>query len=141
MMTRWLPQTLNKMPSFATHYIGVGGLVLSSDRQKMLAIQEKKPIIEGLWKLPGGLVETGESIQEAVMREVYEETGVKTKFASVLGFREVQNFKFGQADLYFVCMLEAIDEKIDIQMPDEVEKAEWKPFVSKLLLNINFRLS
>lgn len=64
------------------------------------------------------------------MREVWEETGVKTKFQSILGFREVQNFKFGQADLYFVCMLSAEDEKIDIQMPDEVSKAEWKPFVS-----------
>lgn len=65
------------------------------------------------------------------MREVFEETGVKTKFQSVLGFREVQKFKFGQADLYFVCMLEATDEKIDIQMPDEVARAEWIPFVRK----------
>jgi hypothetical protein len=48
------------------------------------------------------------------MREVWEETGVKTKFQSILGFREVQNFKFGQADLYFVCMLSAEDETIDI---------------------------
>lgn len=109
--------------------------MLSADRQRILAIQERKPVIEGLWKLPGGLVETGESIQDAVMREVWEETGVKTKFQSVVGFREVQNFKFGQADLYFVCMLEALDEKIDIQMPDEVEKAEWKPFVSEKPFN------
>lgn len=62
MMTRWLPQGLNKMPSYATHYVGVGGMVLNKDRTKILAIQEQKPIIEGLWKLPGGLVETGESI-------------------------------------------------------------------------------
>ena len=66
------------------------------------------------------------------MREVYEETGVRTKFQSVLGFREVQNFKFGQADMYFVCMLEAINETIDIQMPDEVSIAEWKTFVRPL---------
>jgi len=32
-------------------------------------------------------------------------------------------------------MLEALDEKIDIQMPDEVEKAEWKPFVSEKPFN------
>ena len=117
------------MPSFATHYIGVGGLVLNKNKTKILAIQERKPISEGLWKLPGGLVETGENIQEACIREVYEETGVKTAFSSILGFREVLNFKFGQADIYFVCMLTALDEKIDIQMPDEVERAEWKEFV------------
>jgi ADP-ribose pyrophosphatase YjhB (NUDIX family) len=50
------------MPSFATHYIGVGGLVLNKEKTKILAIQEQKPLIEGLWKLPGGLVETGENI-------------------------------------------------------------------------------
>jgi hypothetical protein len=55
---------------------------------------------------------------------------VKTKFESILGFREVLNFKFGQADFYFVCILSAEDERIDIQMPDEVARAEWKPFVS-----------
>ena len=115
MMTKWLDKaSINKFPSFATHYVGVGGLVLSKDRQKILAIQEQKPIIEGLWKLPGGLVETGESIPEACIREVFEETGVKTSFQSILGFREVLNFKFGQPDLYFVCMLSADDERIEI---------------------------
>ena len=39
--------------------------------------------------MPGGLVETGESIQDAVKREVWEETGVKTSFVSILGFREL----------------------------------------------------
>ncbi len=38
MMTRWLPKDLNKMPGFATHYVGVGGLVLSKDRKRILAI-------------------------------------------------------------------------------------------------------
>ncbi len=55
---------------------------------------------------------------------------MKTAFSSILGFREVLNFKFGQTDIYFVCMLTALDEKIDIQMPDEVAVAEWKEFVS-----------
>ena len=81
MLTKWLDKnSINKMPSFATHYVGVGGLVINNDRTKILAIQEQKPVIEGLWKLPGGLVETNESIHEACMREVWEETGVKTSF-------------------------------------------------------------
>lgn len=90
-----MPEEDSKLPSFSTHYIGVGGLVISKDRQKILAIQEAKPIIQGMWKLPGGLVETGENIQTACAREVYEETGIESKFVSILGFREVQNFKFG----------------------------------------------
>ena len=38
MMTQWLPNTLNKMPGFASHFVGVGGLVLSKDRSKLLCI-------------------------------------------------------------------------------------------------------
>jgi len=49
-------------------------------------------LINDLWKLPGGLVETGESIQEAAIREVWEETGIKTKFVSILGFRELLRY-------------------------------------------------
>ncbi len=39
MLTKWMDaQSINKMPSFATHYVGVGGLVLNKDRTKILAI-------------------------------------------------------------------------------------------------------
>jgi hypothetical protein len=39
MMTKWMDkESIDKMPSFATHYVGVGGLVLSKDRKKILAI-------------------------------------------------------------------------------------------------------
>ena len=38
MMTQWLPETLNKMPGFASHYVGVGGIVLNSDKTKLLCI-------------------------------------------------------------------------------------------------------
>ena len=82
------------MPGFASHYVGVGGLVLSKDRTKLLCIQERKPPTElgRLWKLPGGLVETGESIEEASIREVWEETGIRAKFLGVVGFRELLKY-------------------------------------------------
>lgn len=92
MLTKWLPKTLNKLPHFASHYVGVGGLVLDKERKKVLCIQEARPLINDLWKLPGGLVETGESIEEAVIREVWEETGIKSTFISVIGFRELLKY-------------------------------------------------
>ena len=40
------------------------------------------------WKVPGGMVEPGESIGAAAVREVWEETGVKATFQSIALFRE-----------------------------------------------------
>ncbi len=58
-------------------------MVLNKDRTKLLMIQEQNPLLPDVWKLPGGLVETGETIEEAVLREVWEETGVKCKFKGI----------------------------------------------------------
>ena len=89
MLTNWLPvDEENKIPSFSTHYCGVGGLVLNKDHTKILAIQEVNPIMKDLWKLPGGHVENNESLGDAAIREVWEETGVKTEFVSIIGFTE-----------------------------------------------------
>ena len=63
---------------------------------------------------------------------MWEETGVKTNFVSILGFREQLKYQFGQQDLYYVCLLEPKDgdETIDIQLPDEIAEADWIPLVS-----------
>ena len=45
-----------------------------------------------LWKLPGGRVDPGEGIGTDAEREVWEETGIKAKHTSVLGFRELLKY-------------------------------------------------
>ncbi|MEY2194308.1 NUDIX hydrolase [Neobacillus sp. BF23-41] len=52
----------------------VGAMVCVIDNQGKILLQ-KRP--EGIWGLPGGLLELGESVEEAGRREVFEETGVE----------------------------------------------------------------
>jgi 8-oxo-dGTP diphosphatase len=43
---------------------------------KVLLVERSKPPWEGLWSLPGGHVEWGETLRDAAVREVLEETGI-----------------------------------------------------------------
>lgn len=55
--------------------VGVGAVVWHND--KVLLIQRGKEPNIGSWSIPGGAQELGETIRDAVCREVYEETGVE----------------------------------------------------------------
>ncbi|KAL4230490.1 Nucleoside diphosphate-linked moiety X motif 6 [Mactra antiquata] len=102
----WLDDREDPTPRFATHQLGVCGVVLREDTQELLVIQEKKSQFT-TWKFPGGLADLGEDIGNAAIRETLEETGVQTEFASVIAFRQQHNHPsaFGRSDLYVVCRL------------------------------------
>ncbi len=55
------------------------------DQGKVLLVLGTTPPKQGLWSLPGGLVEVGETLQQAAMRELLEETGLG---ADILGLAE-----------------------------------------------------
>ena len=55
--------------------VGVGAVVLKGDL--VLLVRRGKEPAYGQWSLPGGLVELGETLEEALRREILEETGVR----------------------------------------------------------------
>ncbi len=52
------------------------GVVLRDDARRYLLVQERNPKAYGLWNLPAGHVDAGESPQEAAVREALEEVGL-----------------------------------------------------------------
>lgn len=67
---------------------------------------------------------TDESIIEAVKREVLEETGIETEFVSLVCFRHLLNFRFGCADIYFICHLKPLTQQIKVDTR-ELADAQW----------------
>lgn len=61
------------------------GAVVFDDRGRLLLVKRANPPAQGLWSLPGGRVEPGESAEEGVVREVAEETGLRVQVEREVG--------------------------------------------------------
>ncbi|XP_010942276.1 nudix hydrolase 2 isoform X1 [Elaeis guineensis] len=127
MLVYWIPDTKHTIPANASHRVGVGGFVMN-DKREVLVVQENSGKLHGsgVWKIPTGVVDQGEDIYAAAVREVKEETGIDTEFVEILAFRQNHMSFFGKSDLFFVCMLRPLS--FDIQKQEsEIEAAQWMP--------------
>lgn len=100
----------------------MGGVVFNS-RGQVLAIRERNAVVEG-YKLPGGLTDPGEDLHSAVEREIFEETGVRAAFESLVAFRQQHHVSFDISDIYFICRCRALSEEITVGL-DEVAEVKW----------------
>ncbi|XP_017113459.1 nudix hydrolase 8 [Drosophila elegans] len=130
-MYRWLPeQESNNLPTYAHTLVGVGGLVIN-DQDEVLVVSERYAMIPNSWKLPGGYVEPRENLIDAAMREVAEETGIRTEFRSVVTLRHAHGGTFGCSDLYVVVALKPLN--LDFKRCErEIARLQWMPIAEYL---------
>jgi 8-oxo-dGTP diphosphatase len=63
--------------------VGVGAIIIERDR--VLLVKRAHPPIQGQWSIPGGVLEVGEMVREAAVREAREETGLVVEPGDLLG--------------------------------------------------------
>lgn len=87
--------------------VGVGAIIIRDDR--VLLVKRAHPPIQGQWSIPGGVLEVGELVREAAVREAREETGLIVEPADLLGVydrilrNEEQRVQYHYVLIDFLC--------------------------------------
>jgi ADP-ribose pyrophosphatase YjhB (NUDIX family) len=63
--------------------VGVGAIIIEGDR--VVLVKRAHPPLQAEWSIPGGVLEVGELVREAAVREAREETGLIVEPAELLG--------------------------------------------------------
>jgi 8-oxo-dGTP diphosphatase len=69
-----------------TVWLAAAGLLIDEEG-KWLVVKKKYGGLKGKWSIPAGFVDPGETVDDAAIREVFEETGIKGEVSSILGIR------------------------------------------------------
>jgi 8-oxo-dGTP diphosphatase len=116
--------------------VGVGALIIEGE-SILMAQRGKQPLL-GWWSLPGGALETGELLADAVRREVLEETGLEIEPLGVIEiFERIMRDESGAPEYHYV-LIDYICRATGgtLQAGDDVKRAEWIPRVDLPKLRI-----
>ncbi len=111
----------------STPVCAVGAIVL--DKGRLLLCKRDREPARGRWTLPGGRVEPGESLREALVREVREEAGIDVDGDALIGVAEsvVRDDDGGIAFHYIILDFTATARSHDIKAGDDAADARWVP--------------
>lgn len=119
-------------PSLAVNAIVTKG-------EKILLVKRKSEPFKGFWSLPGGFVEYGETVEEAVKREVKEETGLTVEPEKLIGVYSEKNRHPGR-HVVAICYLTKIKEgntSADLEENEEVRFFSYNELPKNLAFDHN----
>lgn len=108
-----------------THIVAVGGIVEDS-KGNILLVKTKN----GGWVFPGGQVEVGENLTNALIREIKEESGIEVKVSHLIGIYSntgIHKWYDGITDVPTKVMLDFVCQPIggELAISDETTDSRW----------------
>ena len=106
-------------------FLAVSAAILRAG--KILLVRRARPPAQGLFSLPGGVVEIGETLAQAVIREVREETSLAIEPVGLAGFREtITRDPNGRIERHFVILPFAARWLAgEVALNEELSEARW----------------
>jgi len=105
--------------------VGVGAIII--DQGKVLLVKRGHAPLKGEWSIPGGVLEVGELLRDAAVREAAEETGLKVETADLLGvYDRVLCDEAGRVCYHYV-LIDFLCHRVsgDARAAGDAEEVRW----------------
>ncbi|WP_060206383.1 NUDIX hydrolase [Sporosarcina koreensis] len=104
-------------------------LLYDNDGENILMVKNKGSH-SSYYTLPGGAVESGETLEDAAIREVKEETGLNVELEGIVAVSEAFFEERRHHAVLFTFKGRIIDGEISISLPEEIEEITWMDAVT-----------
>jgi mutator protein MutT len=106
-------------------FVGVGAIIIADSR--VLLVKRAHPPLQAQWSIPGGVLEVGELVRAAVIREVREETGLTVEPGELLGVYDRILRNPEQRVQYHYVLIDFLCRRLngELQAADDAAEVRW----------------
>jgi 8-oxo-dGTP diphosphatase len=105
--------------------VGVGAIIIENSR--VVLVKRAHPPLQAQWSIPGGVLEVGELVREAAVREAREETGLTVEPGELLGvYDRVLRDPDGRVQYHYV-LVDFLCRRVsgELQAADDAAAVRW----------------